>query len=86
MIRVLCAAIVLAALVDAVAAAPGISAQKAILTDAASGRVLFERDADTTSLIASTTKIMTALIVCENCDLSQVVQIPKEAVGVARSA
>jgi len=86
LIRVLCAAIVLAALVDAVAAAPGISAQKAILTDAASGRVLFERDADTTSLIASTTKILTALIVCEDCDLSQVVQIPKEAVGIEGSS
>ena len=42
-----------------------ISAQKAILTDAQTGRVLYEKDADSRSLIASTTKIMTALIVCE---------------------
>ena len=33
--------------------------------DAQTGRVLFEKDADRKSLIASTTKIMTALVVCE---------------------
>lgn len=67
-------------------AAPEVSAKKAILTDALSGQVLFERDADSKSLIASTTKILTALIVCEQCDLAQTVQIPKEAVGVEGSS
>ena len=43
--------------------AGAISAQKAILLDAVSGRVIYEKDADSRSLIASTTKIMTALIV-----------------------
>lgn len=82
----LCAAILGSSFCGAVSAAPGISAQRAILVDALSGRVLYERDADAKSLIASTTKILTALIVCENCDLSQVVQIPKEAVGVEGSS
>lgn len=67
-------------------AAPGISAQKAILSDAASGQVLFARDADSKSLIASTTKIMTALIICEQCDLDETVRIPKEAVGIEGSS
>ena len=43
--------------------AQALSARHAILLDAQTGRVLFERNADAKSLIASTTKIMTALIV-----------------------
>jgi len=54
--------------------------------DADSGRVLYEKNADERSLIASTTKIMTALLVCEQCNLSDSVQIPKEAVGVEGSS
>ena len=42
-----------------------ISAKSAILVDADSGRVLFEKNADERSLIASTTKIMTGLLVFE---------------------
>ncbi len=47
--------------------AMGVSAEHAILIDANSGRVLYEKRADERSLIASTTKIMTALVVCEQC-------------------
>lgn len=64
----------------------GISAQKAILVDASTGRTLYEKDADSRSLIASTTKIMTALIVCEQCNVLDRVRIPKEAVGVEGSS
>ena len=63
-----------------------ISAQKAILMDAATGRVLYERDVDSRSLIASTTKIMTALIVCEQCNVLDRMRIPKEAVGIEGSS
>ena len=63
-----------------------ISAQKAIVTDAQTGRVYFEKDADSRSLIASTTKIMTALIVCRRCNVLDRVQIPKEAVGIEGSS
>ena len=64
----------------------GISAQKAILMDAQTGRVLYEKDADKQSLIASTTKIMTALIVCEQCNVLDRMRIPKEAVGIEGSS
>lgn len=64
----------------------GISAKKAIVMDATTGRVLYEKDADSRSLIASTTKIMTALIVCEQCNVLDRMQIPKEAVGVEGSS
>ncbi len=63
-----------------------ISAQSAILLDAATGRVLYEKDADRRSLIASTTKIMTALVVCEQCNVLDRVKIPKEAVGIEGSS
>ena len=63
-----------------------LSAQKAILIDAATGRVLYEKDADSRSLIASTTKIMTALVVCEQCNVLDRMRIPKEAVGIEGSS
>ena len=66
--------------------AQALSAQKAILMDAQTGRVFYEKDADSRSLIASTTKIMTALIVCEQCNVLDRMRIPKEAVGIEGSS
>ena len=66
--------------------ADGISAQKAIVLDATTGRVLYEKRADEKCLIASTTKIMTALVVCEQCNVLDRIRIPKEAVGVEGSS
>ena len=66
--------------------AQAVSAQKAILWDAGTERVLYEKDADSRSLIASTTKIMTALIVCEQCNVLDRMRIPKEAVGIEGSS
>lgn len=63
-----------------------ISAEKAIVIDADTGRVLFEKNAGSKSLIASTTKIMTALLVCEQCNVLDRVSIPKEAVGIEGSS
>ena len=56
------------------------------MLDAVSGRLLYEKDADARSLIASTTKIMTALIVCEQCNVLDRMRIPKEAVGIEGSS
>lgn len=63
-----------------------VSAQKAYVLDAVSGRVLFEKNAAEQSLIASTTKIMTALVVCEQCNVLDRMRIPKEAVGIEGSS
>ena len=63
-----------------------ISAQKAILVDGNTGRVLYEKNADSQSLIASTTKIMTALVICEQCNVLDRMRIPREAVGVEGSS
>lgn len=69
-----------------VAAAPGVSARSAILMDAATGRVLYEKDADRQSLIASTTKIMTGLLTAESGRLSEEISVPPEAVGIEGSS
>ena len=66
--------------------ASALSARRAILLDGATGRVLYEKDADARSLIASTTKIMTALIICEQCNVLDRMRIPKEAVGIEGSS
>ena len=66
--------------------AAAVSARKAYVLDAVSGRTLFEKDANRRSLIASTTKIMTALIICEQCNVLDRMRIPKEAVGIEGSS
>lgn len=66
--------------------ASAISAQKAIVTDATTGTVLFERNAEAQSLIASTTKIMTALLVCQQCNVLDRMKIPAQAVGIEGSS
>ncbi len=67
-------------------AAPGVSAKRAILLDAASGRVLYEKAADERGLIASTTKIMTGLLAAEAGHLDEPFTIPPEAVGIEGSS
>lgn len=66
--------------------AQAISARSAIVMDGKTGRILYEKDADKRSLIASTTKIMTALVVCEQCNVLDRMRIPKEAVGIEGSS
>lgn len=63
-----------------------LSAQKAVLYDANSTRLLYEKNTDERGLIASTTKIMTALVVCEQCNVLDRMRIPKEAVGIEGSS
>ena len=80
------AAGLLAAVVFLPLPAKALSAEKAYVLDGISGRVLYERNAQQRSLIASTTKIMTALVVCEQCNVLDRMQIPKEAVGIEGSS
>ena len=80
------AAALLAAVLLLPREARAVSAEKALSMDAVSGRVLFEKNADSRSLIASTTKIMTALVVCEQCNVLDRMRIPREAVGIEGSS
>ena len=69
-----------------ISAEPVVSARNAILLDADTGDVLWSRNEEREALIASTTKIMTGLIIAKECDLQEVVCVPKEAVGVEGSS
>lgn len=65
------------------ALAPQTSAKGMILVEKTTGRVLAEKNADEQLSIASTTKIVTALTVLENCsDIKKVVTIDKKCVGI----
>ncbi|MEJ7892262.1 MAG: D-alanyl-D-alanine carboxypeptidase family protein [Solirubrobacteraceae bacterium] len=61
----------------AAAPPPEIAAPEAIALEATTGDVIFEKDADTRRPMASTTKLMTALIVLEQADLKDVVTAPR---------
>ena len=61
------------------AAEPDISARGAALIDGETGRLLWGRNAEEPLAMASTTKIMTAVLVLENCDLEEIVTVSKTA-------
>ena len=67
-------------------AAIEVNAKAAVLIEADSGRVLYEQHAYTRLPMASTTKIMTALVVLERCDLRATVAVDERAVGVEGSS
>lgn len=68
------------------AEALGVSASSAVLIEAESGKVIYEKNPNVRRGMASTTKIMTALVAIESCDLEMRVKIPKEAVGIEGSS
>ncbi len=63
-----------------------ISAKAAIVVNAATGEIIYSENADLKLPMASTTKIMTALLLCENADLDEVVTTTKEMVTVEGSS
>ena len=68
------------------ASADNVSAQAAILIEADSGEIVFEKNAHQKLPMASTTKIMTALVALEEGDLSKTVKVPEGACGVEGSS
>jgi D-alanyl-D-alanine carboxypeptidase (penicillin-binding protein 5/6) len=66
-------------------AEPQINAASAIVMDFESGRVLFEKNADRVRPMASTTKIMTAIVALENGNLEDVVTVSKKAASIGGS-
>ncbi len=64
---------------------PKVSAGAAIVMDTESGRILYEKNAFTRRSIASTTKIMTAIVVLENGNDEEDVLISKRAAAIGGS-
>lgn len=60
---------------------PELSAGSAILIDADTCTILYEKNSHVKAYPASVTKLMTALLVVENCSLSEVVTFSPEAAG-----
>jgi len=78
----LLAAMCLLAILPASAEEVGTSAKACVIIDEASGRVLLSHNAETTLPMASTTKVMTALLALENGDLDAPVTCSRNAFGV----
>jgi len=79
------AALLLAAPAGAVAQRPDVSAQAAIAVEASTGDVVFERNADDRRAIASTTKLMTALLALDTVALDDTLTAAAYAAGPAES-
>ncbi len=64
----------------------GLSSLSAVLYEPESGRMLYEKDAHTPRPMASTTKLMTALVALEHCSPEKEIVVTAEAVRVEGSA
>lgn len=86
MIFLVCVIFLFDILPFSVMAAPSVSAQSAVVIDAESGKILYEKDAHTRRGMASTTKIMTALLALENSSPEMLVTVDPRACGVEGSS
>ncbi|MDO5110887.1 MAG: D-alanyl-D-alanine carboxypeptidase family protein [Clostridia bacterium] len=68
------------------AEAPVVKAKASALLEVSSGKVLCAKNAHTRLPMASTTKIMTAVIALENCPLRETVTVTREAYGTEGSS
>lgn len=75
-----------AALPQVAAAVPVVSARAYIVVNADTGEVLAERNADTRTAMASTTKMMTAMVTMKRITLTRVVTVPRNAVTIEGSS
>jgi len=64
---------------------PNLNALAAVVMDMNSERVLYEKNARIRKPMASTTKIMTAIVAIENADLEEIVTVSKRAAEVSGS-
>lgn len=65
---------------------PAVGAQRALVVEASTGKVLWSRDADTPAFPASTTKIMTALLLVERCRPDEIITAPADTEEVKESS
>ena len=63
-----------------------VSARSAILYEPSSGKVIYEKNSREMLPMASTTKIMTAIVAIENSDCAKIVSVSEDAVGIEGSS
>ncbi len=66
--------------VNTSASAVSVGSPSCILMEASSGKVLYEKNANQVRYPASTTKIMTAILALENCELTDVATVSRNAI------
>jgi len=59
-------------------------ARSAVLMDGETGRILYEKEGEMPLANASTTKILTCILILENCDLDEVAEASSKATGQPR--
>lgn len=64
---------------------PTINSRRYAVYDRLSGRCIYGKDENKQTAMASTTKIMSAVIIVENCNLEDIVTVTEKAVGVGGS-
>ena len=74
------------ALLSITSLAIDISAKHAMLLESQSGDIIYEKNAYSRAPMASTTKIMTAIVVLENSDINKTVIIDERSVGIEGSS
>lgn len=63
---------------------PSLYASGAVLMDGDSGRILYQKNGEAPLAPASTTKILTAILVLENCDLEETVLVSQYAASMPK--
>lgn len=64
---------------------PKLNARIDLIYDRASGKILYEKNANRKTPMASTTKIMTAIVIAEKCNMQDIVTIESKAAGTGGS-
>ena len=62
-----------------------LNSRSCVVIDRLSKSILYGKNEDAKVKMASTTKVMTATVIIENCDLSQTVEVSKKAAGTGGS-
>ena len=62
-----------------------VNVKAACVIDSESGRVLFGKNEDTKLPMASLTKVMTSIMLVENCDMDELIEVPGDATWIGGS-
>lgn len=85
-LSLVCALLLMLGTVITANATPSLSAKSAILIEAQSGKVLYQQNAFVRLPMASTTKIMTAIVAIESGNIGRTVSVSPDAVGIEGSS
>lgn len=62
-----------------------ITSPAAVVIDSKTGRVLYDKNANEKRKIASLTKIMTSIMLVENCQMNEIIEVPSKAAWIGGS-